>query len=97
MAVKLARVPPSAIPEIVEFWSWLLPIVEEATTEPLPFTERRVFVKPVKVRFVVVPDVVVALVTMRSEAVEEAVETKPLLNSSVVEVAFSPVPSFTNG
>jgi hypothetical protein len=44
-----------------------------------------------------VAEVVVALVAVKRVSVDEAVETKPLLNSRVVEVAFSPLESFTNG
>ena len=46
---------------------------------------------------VVVAFVVVEFVAVNVVSVEEAVETKPLLNSSVVLVAFSPVPRVLNG
>lgn len=45
----------------------------------------------------VVALVVVELVAVKVVRVEEAVETKPLLNSKVVEVAFSPVESLVKG
>ena len=44
-----------------------------------------------------VADVVVPCAAVNVVRVEEAVETKPLLNSRVVEVAFSPVPKVLNG
>jgi hypothetical protein len=52
---------------------------------------------PVIPRLVVVACEVVALVAVNVVNVDEAVETKPLLNSIVVEVAFSPVANLTNG
>ena len=48
-------------------------------------------------RFVVVAWEVVALVAVKVVRVEEAEEMRPLLNSRVVEVAFSPVPRVLNG
>ena len=53
--------------------------------------------KVVAARLVEVALVVVALVAMKVERVEDAVETKPLLNSRMVVVAFSPVPSLVKG
>ena len=46
---------------------------------------------------VVVALVVVELVAVKVVRVEDAVETNPLLNSMVVLVAFSPVPSLVKG
>ena len=43
VAVKSPRFPPRAIPLMVEFWSWLFPIVDVETTRPLAFTERSEF------------------------------------------------------
>lgn len=40
VAERLAKLPPRETPEMVLFWSWLLPIEEEATTQPLASTER---------------------------------------------------------
>jgi hypothetical protein len=34
--VREKRVPPKATPEIVEFWSWLLPMVVVETKPPVP-------------------------------------------------------------
>ena len=42
VAVRLARVPPRAIPEMVEFWSWLLPMVVVETRPPELFAATRV-------------------------------------------------------
>ncbi len=39
-AVRSPRLEPRAIPEMVEFWSWLLPIEVVATTAPPAFTAR---------------------------------------------------------
>ncbi len=39
-AVRSPKFPPRAIPLIVEFWSWLLPIVVVETTWPEAFTDR---------------------------------------------------------
>ena len=94
--------PPPVRPEVPlkvteAFWSWLLPMVVGETTAPLLKTESRALERPVMARLVVVAEVPVALVKEKVERVEEAVEMKPLLNSRVVEVAFSPVESFTNG
>ena len=102
VAERLPSVPPKAMPEIVEFWSWLLPIDEEATTQPLASTESKASFLPesssCEVEAIVAErSVVLALVAVKEVRVEDAVETKPLLNSRVVEVAFSPVPNFTNG
>ncbi len=97
VAERLARLAPRATPEMVEFWSWLLPMVEVETTEPLLFTARRVLARPERARLVVVALVVVALVRRTSLKVEEAEEIRPLVKAMVVEVAFSPVPNFTNG
>lgn len=91
----------------VKFWK-----VDELLTSKLVIelkTEVSEPIKPVLARTIVVdaiPEtkrevevalVVVALVAMKVERVEDAVETKPLLNSRVVVVAFSPVPSLVKG
>jgi len=57
----------------------------------------RVLRRPELESVVEVAEVVVERVINASESVDDAVEINPLLNSSVVEVAFSPVASFTNG
>lgn len=75
----------------------MLPIVEVATTEPLPLTERSELEIPVRARLVVVAEVVVALVIKASVKVEEAVERNPLSKARVVEVACSLVESLLNG
>ncbi len=104
VAVRFARFCPRAIPEMVEFWSWLFPIVDVATIEPLLFTAMSEFVRPRSARFVVVAftevrfGIVVEPVTRRVEfMVEDAVERKPPKNPRVVEVACSLVESFVNG
>ena len=68
VAVKSPRLEPRAIPEMVLFCSWLLPIDDEATTWPLAFTERRELVRPVKAKLVVVAEVVVAFVARKVPA-----------------------------
>ena len=72
-------------------------MVVEAYWEDSRVVEAFVTVRLVVVKFVEVAFVVVAEVAVNVVSVEEAVETNPALNSSVVEVAFSPVPNFTNG
>ena len=57
-----------------------------------PFKQRLVVAKLVEVA-----EVVVAVEAVKDERVEEAVEMKPFKRARVVEVAFSPVPSFVNG
>ncbi len=47
-AERFARVPPRETPLMVEFWSWLLPMVEVATTWPAALTERSVFEREVR-------------------------------------------------
>ena len=95
--------PPERPPEVLmvteEFWSWLLPMVEVATTEPLALTERRVLARRVMAREVVVALVVVelpwtvrvpTLAVCAKRLVEEAVVEKKL-----VEVALVVVPMVT--
>jgi len=68
------------------------------TKPPEPFEARsELAVSDETARFVVVAWEVVALVAVNVVSVEEAVDTKPPLNSRIVEVAFSPVESFING
>ena len=52
--VRELRVPPSATPEMVFDERRVVPIEVEATTLPLPLTERMAFARLVKPRFVVV-------------------------------------------
>jgi hypothetical protein len=49
VAVRSAKFEPSEIPEIVEFCSWLLPMVVVETTKPLALTESRVSFLPERV------------------------------------------------
>ena len=59
-----------------EFWSWALPMVDEAITCPFGFTARREEVSPVKAKLVVVALVVVELpvIVKLPMTVEEAPE-----------------------
>lgn len=59
VAERLARLEPRAIPEMVEFWSWLLPMVVVPTTAPLAETESSVLERPVIAKVEVVALVVV--------------------------------------
>ena len=102
VAERLAKLEPSEIPEMVEFCSWLLPIVEVATTVPTELTESKVFERPVTAnppveRAVVVALVPVALVKVKVERVDEAGARKPLRSARVVEVDCSLVPSLVKG
>jgi len=98
VAERLARFWPRAMPEMVEFWSWLLPMVVVETRPPEPLEARRVLaVSEETARLVVVAWVVVAFVAVKVVRVEEALEIKPLPNWSVVDVEFSPVPKVLNG
>src|ERR1700733_7100126 len=49
LAAVIVMEPPNETPEPLtvtdEFWSWLFPMVEVATTEPFAFTARRVFAR----------------------------------------------------
>jgi hypothetical protein len=58
------EVPPEVLMVIEENWSWLLPMVEEATTEPFALTERSVFARPEMAKEVVVALVVVELLAI---------------------------------
>lgn len=101
VAVRSPKFPPRAIPEMVEFWSWLLPIVVVAMTEPFELTERRELERPEIAKPVVVAEVPVAVPKVkdwrvvepatRSEefTVEEARERKPPYRPTTVEVACS--------
>ena len=55
-----------------EYWSWLLPMVEEAMTWPFGLTARSDEVRPVKARFVVVAFVVVPFTAVKFCNVEDA-------------------------
>jgi len=95
VAERLARLEPRAIPEMVEFCSWLLPIVVVETTWPLALVERRVFTRPERAKPLVTARLVAVALVIKVVArvvepvkVEEAVEIKPFWNWMVVEVAF---------
>jgi hypothetical protein len=98
VAVRSAKFEPSEIPEIVEFCSWLLPMVVVETKPPEPLEAISVFGdKEETARFVVVAEVPVAFWKVKVVRVEEAFETKPPAKPMVVEVACSPVPSLVKG
>ena len=52
---------PLVLTVTLEFWSWALPMVDEAMTWPLGLTASKEEVRPVNARLVVVADVVVAV------------------------------------
>ena len=88
--------------KVVEVACSPVPSFVNAQGKPLPPEGQELLQSPerqkvVAARLVEVALVVVALVAVKVVRVEEAVETNPALNSSVVEVAFSPVPNFKNG
>jgi hypothetical protein len=68
-----------------------------ATSEPIVVVFKIAFETDETARLVVVAWEVVAFVAVNVVIVDEAVDTKPLLNSRVVDVAFSPVPRVLNG
>jgi len=57
---------------MVEFWSWLLPIVVVAMTEPFELTERRELERPEIAKPVVVAEVPVAVPKVKDWRVVEA-------------------------
>ena len=74
------------------------PVAQRLPKRPRPELKRLVEVAFVVVLFVAVKDWRVVDERARMvERVEEAVEINPLLNSMVVEVAFSPVPRVLYG
>ena len=98
VAVRLARVPPRAIPEMVEFWSWLLPMVVVETRPPELFAATRVLaVREETARVVLVALVEVALSERRVLIVVEPVERNPPRKAMIVEVACSLVESLVKG
>ena len=67
------------------------------TTDPLASVFNSLETTEEIAKLEVVACEVVALVAVKVVRVEEAVETKPLLNSRVVDVAFSPDESLMKG
>ena len=103
--VSDARLEPSDTPEMVEFCSWLLPMVVEATTQPLASTERMASFFPESCSWEVeamvddrsVVEALVATMDATFERVDDAVEMKPFRKARVVEVAFSVEPRVVQG
>ena len=84
LAAVIVMEPPNETPEPFtvtdEFWSWLFPMVEVATTEPFAFTARRVFARLVMANVVEVALVNVVLAKL-------LVPEKVLLFARSVELA----------